>query len=309
MSQSELPARLRKLSEVAGSRRALARISGLSDATLKNWEDGMQPQESKLRDFLRSTGVAREWLVEGQGDEHEQLAQLSNMIEAAPSPREKLSRALLRTGMSPEELAKRMGYDSGVINAVVNGTARASERMIEAIVRHVPVLTKEDLMGGSDDALIISETGSEGTYGAKPNIIVPQGDTVRYVPEISWAQAGTMKDLSFLDEAYDFRGVAAINIRDRRAFAVAIEGDSMSPEIRPGDKAIVTPSTAPQVGDTVIVQTLDGRVMCKIYRTKLGGQFVVLESLNSAYKPVEIPREEIVWIYPVAQVTKNLKRN
>lgn len=308
MSQSDLPTRLRKLSEVAGSRRALARVSGLSDATLKNWEDGNQPQESKLREFLRATGIAREWLLDGEGDESEQLGRLGNIVESAPSAREKLSRALIRTGMTPEELAKRMGYDSGVINAVVNGTARASERMIEAIVRYVPLLTKEDLMGGSDEVPIIADGGAEGTYGAKPNIIVPPGSSVRYIPLISWAQAGTMNSLTFLDEAYDFRGIAAFNMTDRRAFAVEIEGDSMAPKIEPGDHAIISPSLAPQIGDTVVVHTLDGRVMCKIYYTREGGRLVILESLNKNYQPVELSRDEILWIYPVDQVNKKFRR-
>lgn len=296
--------RIKTLVDLAGGQRALARMIGVRDGTIIGWLGGSQPYEKNLQKIAETLRIDPDWLIHGRGDldiDH---------LEPRVVGRDRLRQALERTNMSPAQLAKAIGYDAGVVNAVVNGRAGASEKMIEAIVG-IPALgvTKEELMCGTESPLVLSDSGMEGTYGAKPNVVVPEGDSVRYVPEISWAQAGTMKDLSFLDEAYDFRGVAAINIRDRRAFAVAIEGDSMSPEIKPGDKAIVTPSSPPQVGDTVIVQTLDGRVMCKMYRTRLGGQFVVLESLNPSYNPIEIPREEVVWIYPVAQVTKNLRRS
>ncbi|MGC3988311.1 MAG: S24 family peptidase [Chthoniobacteraceae bacterium] len=63
----------------------------------------------------------------------------------------------------------------------------------------------------------------------------------------------------------------------------------------------------PRNGETVIARTVHGDVMCKLYQSRSG--VVVLSSWNPAYPPIEIPREEIAWIYPVAQVIQNLLKD
>ena len=162
----------------------------------------------------------------------------------------------------------------------------------------------EKLMAGSDHPVIVSEDGGSGTYGSTPNVTVPPGSKARYVPLLSWAQAGAL-DAAHLDEGYDYEGVISIDIADPRAFAVEIKGDSMTPRIGAGDRAIVCPSREPRTGDTVIARTLDGDVMYKLFQSKDGGKIVVLSSWNPAFPPIEIPREEIAWIYPVKQVVQN----
>lgn len=220
--------------------------------------------------------------------------------------REKLKTAREAAGFSQKELAKKIGYALGVLQAIEDGGARISEKMVDAIVKVVPGLTKEDLMGGSDYAPTLSELGTVGTFGAKPNIMVPPGDTVRYVPLISWAQAGAL-GAGHLDEGYEYEGVAAFNVKCKDAFAVEIRGDSMSPQINEGDRVVVCPSWTPQAGDTVIARTVDGDVYCKLLQ-RTGGDRLVLVSANSAHANIEISREEVAWIYPVSQVTKNLRR-
>ena len=124
------------------------------------------------------------------------------------------------------------------------------------------------------------------------------------MPLLSWAQAGAL-DAGHVDDAYDYEGVLSIDIADARAFAVEIKGNSMEPRIAAGDRAIVCPSREPRSGDTVIARTLRGDVMCKLFQEKDGGRVVVLSSWNPAFPPVEVPREEIAWIYPVKQVVQN----
>ncbi len=220
------------------------------------------------------------------------------------SARAKLQSALNFVGMDARALAKKIGYSVAVIQAVVDGQGKASEKMIEAIVSVVPGLTKEDLMNGSESTRMIHESGMEGMYGSKPPHIPGLPDDTWYAPLLSWAQAGAL-NAGHLDDAYDYEGVLVSGIKDRRAFAVQIKGDSMTPAIQEGDRAVVCPSATVRLGDTVIVRTLDGDVWCKVYHPK-GTDHVIFVSENSKHPPIEIPRSEIAWMYPVKQVLRNL---
>jgi phage repressor protein C with HTH and peptisase S24 domain len=53
---------------------------------------------------------------------------------------------------------------------------------------------------------------------------------------------------------------------------------------------------------------MDGDVFCKIYQPKDGGKVLQLLSHNPAHLPIELRPDDIAWIYPVAQVTKNMRR-
>jgi phage repressor protein C with HTH and peptisase S24 domain len=137
-----------------------------------------------------------------------------------------------------------------------------------------------------------------GTFGATPEIDMPAGKRARFVPLLSWAQAGAL-EAGFTDEAYDYSGTISVDLNDRKAFGITIRGDSMVPEIQEGDDVIVSPSSAPSNGEMVIARTIHGDVMCKLYQTREGGTKVVLSSYNPAYPPIELSRDEIAWVYPV----------
>lgn len=209
-----------------------------------------------------------------------------------------------KAGLTIQQLAKLTRYRADVLQAVEEGRGSASEKMIEAICRELPGVEKDELMGGSDSPNVISEDGVRGTYGARPNLVMPEGSKARYVPLLSWAQAGSL-NAGHVDDGYSYEGILSIDIDDPRAFAVEIKGESMTPRIGSGDKAIVCPSREPRAGDTVIARTLDGDVMCKLFQSKNGGALIILSSWNPAFPPIEIPREQIAWIYPVKQVVQN----
>lgn len=286
------------------SQRDLGRALGVDFSTVHRWLKGSAPQRERVyTDIASALLVDAHWLRTGDGEAIR--AEVEVAADAERSPRNLLRTARERAGLSYAQLARRTGYSAAVLEAIEEGSGRASERMIEAVVRELPGLSKEELMQGSDEPLILTEGGLEGTYGAKPRIDVPEGMQVRYVPLLSWAQAGTL-DAGHLDEGYEYKGVAAFNVSDRRAFAVEIKGESMQPKIPEGARAVVCPSVAPKAGDTVIARTIHGDVLCKLYQPKNGGTIVVLSSWNPAFPPVEIAREEIAWLYPVKQITQDL---
>jgi phage repressor protein C with HTH and peptisase S24 domain len=52
---------------------------------------------------------------------------------------------------------------------------------------------------------------------------------------------------------------------------------------------------------------VEGDVFCKIFERSSGGK-LVLVSVNTAHAPIELNPDEVAWIYPVAQVTKTMRR-
>ncbi len=79
-----------------------------------------------------------------------------------------------------------------------------------------------------------------------------------------------------------------------RAFAVRVDGNSMSPDLQHGDLVILSPDEPARAGKLAVVQ-LAGQigVTCKLYRPA-GGQ-VHLVSLNPEHPPVTAPASSVVW--------------
>ena len=211
--------------------------------------------------------------------------------------------------MSPAETAKALGIEIGVYQAIEGGHGKCSERLIEKICALFPGLEKDDLMSGSDQPTrMMEDSGRYGMTGQKPpEIDLPDGVTARYVPLISWAQAGTMS--SFSDDGYQYEAHLAFNVTDRHAIAVQIRGDSMRPPYDEGDIVILYPSSEPRNGDLVVARLSDdagGDVMFKIFTAQRGN--ITLSSYNPAYPPLTYSRSDFSWIYPAASVVKNLRR-
>jgi phage repressor protein C with HTH and peptisase S24 domain len=291
--------RLEKLIEIAGSMRAAERLLGISPIAIRAWVGGSKPLDSKLRGVCARTGLSEAWLTTGMGDDDEQLERFRAFITSAPTPRERLRRAVEKSGMTAGELARKIGYDSGVVERALSG-GRASERMIEAICRVIPGLDKHELLSGADEAPMIRE-GVSMAHGAKVNIVVP-GGVAWNAPLLSFAQAGKY-DLAALDD--DWNGeTEMVTVKDRRAFVLRIEGDSMTPLLDPGDLVVVSPSHEPGKNKPVVVKTISGEVFCKRWGGEKNG-LMIFNSLNPAHEPLILPRAEVAFIYPVAQTIKN----
>lgn len=219
-------------------------------------------------------------------------------VELAANPRKKLAFALSKRGMSPAELSQKIGYDAGVIANVVHGRGRASERMIENIVRELPELSKDDLIEGSEHVPILSVSGSEGSYGAKPEVILPPGMDGRMLPLLSNAEAGAW-DAGHTDEGWDGKSIFVPNVRDRRAFAIRVVGNSMEPDIREGDVVVCSPAQEIRSGLCAVVRTKSEQAFIKFWRKH--GDTIILESANPDYEPLKFPESEIAGAWPVIQ--------
>jgi phage repressor protein C with HTH and peptisase S24 domain len=117
------------------------------------------------------------------------------------------------------------------------------------------------------------------------------------VPLLGLAQAGAG---GFFDDGgfpagqgwdeIEFPGNARDNV-----FALEVNGDSMLPLYRKGDRLIVARDVPFRRGDRVVVRTADGEVMAKILHKKTT-RAVDLASLNPAHKNRTIAMKDVDWI-------------
>jgi SOS-response transcriptional repressor LexA len=91
------------------------------------------------------------------------------------------------------------------------------------------------------------------------------------------------------------------NVDDENAFVLTVEGDSMEPTIRAGDRVIITPNKQHKTGDICIVRLADtGKTFLK--RIEIHGDNVLLKSENSRYETMVYKRKEIGFIYRVEAI-------
>jgi len=297
--------RLKTLIEAARSQKEVARAAKVSDGTLINWLRGLGLRESKLREVARNLHVSLLWLRDGVGDEEAELAAFQAHLRsgagdtaATAGPRWELVRARERAGLTLVELAKRIGHPVMILDLLEKGSIRASEKLIDILCRELPGLSKDDLILASDHPRIMDETGVVATVGSEATMVLPPGVKGRYVPLLSLAQAGQW-DAGHSDSYYQYDSVFALNVDDRRAFAIKVSGNSMEPSLHEGDMVICSPQHEPQNGDAVVVRTRSENVFIKFWRKR--GERVLLESANPDYKPLEFPVDEILGAWPIVQ--------
>ena len=123
------------------------------------------------------------------------------------------------------------------------------------------------------------------------------------VPGVSWATAGRGKD--FEDLCNQMEWEVETDCSDQNAFALEVDGSSMAPMFRHGEKIVVSPRHAPKEGAPAFVKLKDGRVFFKLYH-ETGEHEITLESANPTTHPsgkkkfedLVIHKGDIAWIYP-----------
>jgi phage repressor protein C with HTH and peptisase S24 domain len=117
------------------------------------------------------------------------------------------------------------------------------------------------------------------------------------VPLLGLAQAGTG---GFFDSAGFPAGQGWDEIDlpspgEGGIYALEVQGDSMEPLYREGDRIVVSPTEQVRRGDRVVVKSREGEVMAKILFRQTGKQ-IELHSLNPAYAPRIFDLADIEWI-------------
>lgn len=194
-----------------------------------------------------------------------------------------------REGTSASGLARRAGLDATSFNP--------SKRLGPGQPPRPRWPSTESLMR------VLDATGlSLGEFAALADDDAPQA---RAIPLLGLARAGAE---GFFDDAglpmaegWDQTELPA---HKDSLFSLTIDGDSMAPVYRPGDRVIVDlEATEVRRGDRVVVRTADGETLAKEI-AQLSARDVTLASVNPDYAPRTLPRHEVLWMARILWVSQ-----
>jgi phage repressor protein C with HTH and peptisase S24 domain len=188
-----------------------------------------------------------------------------------------------RHGHSVSALAKLAGLDATAFNVSKRVSKDGRERWpsTESIAKVLEVT------GESFDSFLAGGTFLQ----TGPRRFLPT------VPLLGLAQAGTggFFDSAGFPAGQGWDEVALPSPGENGIYALEVQGDSMEPLYREGDRIVVSPTEQVRRGDRVVVKTRDGEVMAKILHRQTAKQ-IELHSLNPAYEPRIIDLVDIEWV-------------
>lgn len=194
-----------------------------------------------------------------------------------------------REGTSPSGLARRAGLDATSFNP--------SKRFGPGEPPRPRWPSTESL------TRVLEATGiSLGAFAALADD-APAED--RSIPLLGLAKAGA-------DGFFDDAGLPLAEGWDQTSlpthkdslFSLTIDGDSMAPLYRPGDRVIVDLEASDvRRGDRVAVRTAQGETLAKEIAA-MNAREVTLASINPAYPPRALPRRDILWMARILWVSQ-----
>lgn len=187
-----------------------------------------------------------------------------------------------RHGHSVSALAKLAGLDATAFN----------------VSKRVSKDGRERWPSTESIAKVLEATGeSFDTFLTGAGAFLQQGPQIRTVPLLGLAQAGVggFFDSAGFPAGQGWDEIALPTPGDAGIYALEVQGDSMEPLYREGDRIVVSPTEQVRRGDRVVVKTRDGEVMAKILYRQSAKQ-VELHSVNPAYEPRILEISQIEWI-------------
>lgn len=147
----------------------------------------------------------------------------------------------------------------------------------------------------------------------EPSNVVPAVIGTRRVPLISYVQAGCWTETTDPATVGDgFEYLLTDLELSGSAFALEIQGDSMLPEFRPGDRIIIDPEVCPNPGDFVVAKNGEEEATFKKYRprgmTDRGGLIFELVPLNEDFAPLRSDQTPIRIVGTMVEHRKYRKR-
>lgn len=189
-----------------------------------------------------------------------------------------------RHGLSVSALAKLAGLDATAFNVSKRISKDGRERWpsTESIAKVLEATSE------SFDVFI----AGTGAY-----LQLNDNQPSRSVPLLGLAQAGTggFFDSAGFPAGQGWDEIALPAPGEGGIYALEVQGDSMEPLYREGDRIVVSPTEQVRRGDRVVVKTNDGEVMAKILHRQTGKQ-IELHSINPAYPPRILDLADVEWV-------------
>ena len=193
----------------------------------------------------------------------------------------RLKSARKHAGMTQVQASKA----SGIPQSTISTAEREGHGSADT-----PVFAK---MYGVDSHWLATGEGEMLPAGGRsePSNVVPAAIGTRRVPLISYVQAGCWTEATDPATVGDgFEYLLTDLELSGSAFALQIEGESMLPQFKPGDRVIVDPEIYPQPGDFVVAMNGGHEATFKKYRPRsmdeAGNVVFELVPLNEDFAPM-----------------------
>jgi SOS-response transcriptional repressor LexA len=208
-----------------------------------------------------------------------------------------------RARTSPYALEREAGVPQPTIHRILTGeSSDPRTKTLQPLAQYFGV-TVADLR----DKDLAADAGRQSTFDVN---VRPASPGARPVPVISAIQAGLMKEMQSPYEVGDGYAVEYTDDRlSKWAFALDIEGLSMMPEFRPGDRVIIDPDLSPNPGDFVVAKNGGDEATFKKYRPRgispSGEEIFELVPLNDDFA---IMRSDTTPLEVIGVMTEHRKR-
>ncbi|MCY2930303.1 MAG: LexA family transcriptional regulator [Planctomycetota bacterium] len=298
----------------ARGKSAFAKALGISPSTYDYYESARVPPADVLLRMATVGGVDLTWLLTGQA---------AQAPVAADNPI--LQRAARLLAQSPQAaaplaafldlLGKAMSFpEKGTADAPATADADAAKPQANAGEGKVaPPVTADraawvPVLGRSAAGVAQFWSDAKQARGVTQlaDLIARQGRREQVQPMTVSSADGAAQGPVWLvtlsapdaDDVVEFLAAPGLKARHADAFALRIDGDSMSPDIRHGDFVVLSPTAPAQDGRAAVVQ-LDGQigVTCKLFRQ--AGAGVHLLPINEAFPSQTFPADSVQWAFRV----------
>jgi SOS-response transcriptional repressor LexA len=222
---------------------------------------------------------------------------------------ERLNFVFKRTGLTQKEFAEKLGVSDRSIQYWLAAEKYPQEHLRATLCERLK-LTSEYLFGEKPLTIYPPPGGIVPVAHDSPsNVRIEPPHIIRRVPVVSWASAGLGHNYADLAEQID--EWVDCETKDPNSYALIIEGDSMLPDFKPGDRIVISPNREAQNGDVVVARLADsGQVFFKLYHeTGPDRSKVRLTSFNLIYPPIEYERTAFRFIQPLHSMVRLWKKN
>lgn len=201
--------------------------------------------------------------------------------------------------MTQATLAKKVGIGQSTV-AELEKTGNGSS--------HVPAIAV--VLGCS--ALWLA-TGEGAMRDGFDSNVTPVTMGMRPYPVISHVQAGALKEISVPYGPGDgFDVEYGDDEASQWSFFLEIEGDSMLPDFRPGDRVLIDPDVSPNPGDYVAARNTKQEATFKKYRVRgideSGHEVFELVPLNNDYPVLRSDERHLVVIGTMIEHRRKFRR-
>jgi SOS-response transcriptional repressor LexA len=210
----------------------------------------------------------------------------SGTIDASSlTPNQRLRATLVPMGVSAETLAGVAKVGADVASQWLAGDGPEIHLLQAVALQNTYGVNSVWLLKGKGEAGVAVRYNDE----FRPRDVVGN----KLIPVVGMAQLGDNGHWSDLEYPVGHgNGYVDFPSRDKNAYALQCEGDSMSPRIEAGEFVIVEPNTPIKPGKNVMLRSKDGRVMVKKFLYKAAGR-TYLVSINQAHPPISFADDEI----------------